>query len=226
MWQLSPVQWSRVAVWCGHGSRVGAAGTKMAAQYPAQPSPAQPSPAVMSQSVASLCRPAGRAAVYTDTAPHINTALVLPPSLCGPEPPQRWSRLFCSAVRGPSRRSLSSSCSDPRRPSWLGRSSSSCYEVATWRGWCSVAGVRSLVSLPSLPLSSCHHHCLRCLATLSARLQDHNTTELSIVRTAPGRAAPSRTTAAARAAAGRGGEGPWDHPGCGPPGQEPGGGGL
>ena len=82
-----------------------------------QPSPAQPSPAVMSQSVASLCRPAGRAAVYTDTAPHINTALVLPPSLCGPEPPQRWSRLFCSAVRGPSRRSLSSSCSDPRRPS-------------------------------------------------------------------------------------------------------------
>ena len=104
-------------VWCGHGSRVGAAGTKMAAQYPAQPSPAQPSPAVMSQSVASLCRPAGRAAVYTDTAPHINTALVLPPSLCGPEPPQRWSRLFCSAVRGPSRRSLSSSCSDPRRPS-------------------------------------------------------------------------------------------------------------
>ena len=117
MWQLSPVQWSRVAVWCGHGSRVGAAGTKMAAQYPAQPSSAQPSPAVMSQSVASLCRPAGRAAVYTDTAPHINTALVLPPSLCGPEPPQRWSRLFCSAVRGPSRRSLSSSCSDPRRPS-------------------------------------------------------------------------------------------------------------
>ena len=112
MWRLCPVRWSRVAVWCGHGSRVGAAGTKMAAQYPAQPSPA-----VMSQSVASLCRPAGRAAVYTDTAPHINTALVLPPSLCGPEPPQRWSRLFCSAVRGPSRRSLSSSCSDPRRPS-------------------------------------------------------------------------------------------------------------
>ena len=63
-------------------------------------------------------------------------------------------------------------------------------------------------------------------ATLSARLQDHNTTELSIVRTAPGRAAPSRTTAAARAGAGRGGEGPWDHPGGGPPGQEPGGGGL
>ena len=117
MWRLCPVRWSRVAVWCGHGSRVGAAGTKMAAQYPVQPSPAQPSPAVMSQSVASLCRPAGRAAVYTDTAPHINTALVLPPSLCGPEPPQRWSRLFCSAVRGPSRRSLSSSCSDPRRPS-------------------------------------------------------------------------------------------------------------
>ena len=76
MWQLGPVRWSRWPVWCGHGSRVGAAGTKMAAQYPAQPSPA----AVMSQSVASLCRPAGRAAVYTDTAPHINTALVFPPS--------------------------------------------------------------------------------------------------------------------------------------------------
>ena len=43
MWQLGPVRWSRWPVWCGHGSRVGAAGTKMAAQYPAQPSPAQPS---------------------------------------------------------------------------------------------------------------------------------------------------------------------------------------
>ena len=160
----------------------------MAAQYPAQPSPAQPSPAVMSQSVASLCRPAGRAAVYTDTAPHINTALVFPPSLCGPEPPQRWSRLFCSAVRGPSQRSLSSSCSDPRRPSWLGWSSSSCCEVATWRGWVQVAGVRSLVSLPSLPLPSCHHHCLRSLprSPLGSRI----TTRLSSQLSAPRRAAP------------------------------------
>ena len=136
MVSVASVVWTRVT---GR-----AAGTKMAAQYPAQPSPAQPSGDVsISGQPVPPCWPRRRVHRHCS---HINTALVFPPSLCGPEPPQRWSRLFCSAVRGPSQRSLSSSCSDPRRPSWLGRSSSSCCEVATWRGWvqcswCEVTGV-------------------------------------------------------------------------------------